>query len=340
MLPEEHTMSEYVERIKAKAKTLKRTVVLPEGSDPRPVQAAAALMKEELLAEVVLLGDIDKTNALAKEAGVSLENVSLVDPNTVAEQDKYISMLYEARKHKGMTEDKAKEMLLSNPLYMGAAMVGDGRADGMVAGCINATANVIRSALYLVGLEDGINTLSSFFIFVHPDTSLFGGDGVFVYADCGVVPDPTAEQLADIAMSTAKSYKQLVADDPKVAMLSFSTKGSGKHPIVDKVVEGTKILESRNPSFPFDGELQFDAAFVPSVAERKAPGSKLKGDANIFIFPDLNAGNICYKATQRLANCTALGPILQGVKKPVNDLSRGATAQDIVEVAVITALQV
>lgn len=330
----------FLDKLKEKAKALQKRIVLPEGTDPRPVQAAEILMKDKLMKEVIILGEKGKVNEIAKENGVNLdiEGISILDPKQMEERDEYISMLHESRKHKGVDMDKAKQMYEGSTLFAGAAMTAADKVDGMVAGCINATADVIRSALFLIGLEEGNKTLSSFFLMIHPDSSFFT-DGVFLYADCGVVPNPTASQLADITVSTAASYKQLVGDGVKAALLSFSTYASASDPIVDKVVEAKKILDERKPSFQYDGELQFDAAMLPKVAAKKCPDSPLKGEANTFIFPDLNAGNICYKATQRLAGCTALGPVLQGTKKPVNDLSRGCSAQDIADVAVITALQ-
>lgn len=330
----------YIDTLKEKVKPLGKRIVFPEGTDIRPIKAAQLLQADALFSEIVIVGDKDKVAALAKQEGVSIEGVTVIDPKTCDEKEKYASLLFERRKHKGMSEEKAREVIETTPLYTGAAMVASGRVDGMVAGCVNPTAEVIRSSLYLVGLKEGIKTLSSFFIMLHPDTSLFGGSGIFIYADCGVVPEPTPEQLADIAMATADSYRSLVGDDPKVALLSFSTKGSGGKPsIVKKVVDAKAVLDARETNFPYDGELQFDAAMLPNIASRKAPDSPIKGEANIFIFPDLNAGNICYKATERLANCAALGPILQGIKKPVNDLSRGCSAEDIADIALITALQ-
>lgn len=328
----------YIETIKAKAKALQKKVVLPEGTDPRPLKAAEMLNKDGVMKEVVIVGDPDAVNKLAKDNGIAMGNVTIVDPKTAPEREQYIEHLFERRKAKGMTKDQARELIENQPLFFGAAQVAVGRVDGMVAGCIHPTADTIRSTLYCVGLKPGNKTISSFFIMIHPDTSFFN-QGVFMYADCGVVPNPTAEQLADIAEASAASYKQLVADDPRVALLSFSTMGSGVDPIVDKVIAGKKILDERKPWFPYDGELQFDAAMIADIGKRKAPKSLVAGNANVFIFPDLNAGNICYKVTERLAKCAALGPILQGGAKPINDLSRGCSAKDIAEIAYITALQ-
>ncbi|MBI4978252.1 MAG: phosphate acetyltransferase [Spirochaetes bacterium] len=332
-------MSAYIETIKAKAKKLQRRIVLPEGTDIRPLKAAEILIKDGTVKEVVIVGDPDAVRALAKQNSVSIDGATIIDPKTAPEREDYIEYLFNRRKEKGMTKDQARDIIENKVMFFGAALVAKDRVDGMVGGCIHPTADMIRSTLFLVGLKPGNKTISSFFIMIHPDRSFFN-DGVFMYADCGVVPNPTAEQLADIAEATAGSYRSLVADDPRVALLSFSTKGSATDPIVDKVIEAKKLLDTRKPNFPYDGELQFDAAMMPDIAKRKSPGSPIEGKANIFIFPDLNAGNICYKATERLAKCAALGPILQGGAKPMNDLSRGCSAQDIAEITLITALQV
>lgn len=328
----------YLDKLREKAKSLQKKIVLPEGADKRTIIASEILARGNLVGEVVLLGNVDNMKKTAQEENVSLDGVTLLDPLKLENHEQYVNILYENRKHKNISKDDAARLLDRNPLYAGAAMVAAGRVDGMVAGSINPTAVTIRSALFLVGLDEDNKTLSSFFVMLHPDSSMFG-DGVFIYADCGVVPNPTAEQLADIACATAKSYRSLVDENPHVALLSFSTKGSGSDPIVDKVVQAKEILDSRNVDFVYDGEVQFDAAIIPEIAKRKAPDSPLGGEANVFIFPDLNAGNICYKVTERVAKCTALGPLLQGIKKPINDLSRGCSAQDIADISVITALQ-
>lgn len=330
----------YIESLKERARKRKRTIVLPEGTDPRPIKAAEALVNDDIVKEAIILGNVDAVNALAKEIGANIDGVTVLDPQTMPEKDEYIALLYERRKAKGMTEDDAMKMMGSSPLFTGAAMVAKGRADGMVGGCITPTATMIRSGLFLIGAAEGVKTVSSFFIMAHPNKELFH-NGVFMFADCGVVPLPTGEQLADIATSAAASYRALIADDPRVALLSFSTKGSGgDQPNLANVKEAVARLTERKVDFPFDGELQFDAAMLPDIGKSKAPGSSVAGNANVFIFPDLNAGNICYKAVERLAGCVALGPILQGVLKPVNDLSRGCSANDIADVAAITALQV
>ena len=237
-----------------------------------------------------------------------------------------------------MTKDQAKELIVYNSVYTGAAILADNEADGMVGGAVYATGEMLRAALFLIGLKQGIKTLSSTFFIESPDKSLFD-DGIACFADCAVIPDPSAEQLADISESTAESFKTMTGKDPRVALLSFSTKGSAQHESVDKVIEAKKILDSRNVNFVFDGELQFDAAIVPKVGEQKAPNSKVKGNANVLIFPNLNAGNIGYKIAQRVGKCTAIGPMLQGIAKPANDLSRGCSAQDIADLSVFTSLQ-
>lgn len=325
--------------LREKAKKLQKTIVLAEGCDVRHIEAASILMKDETMKNIILLGDEDKIRSEAKTGGFKLtDKVCVVDPKKDPNKDKYTAKLFEARSKKGMTEEQARKLIEDETIYAGAAMVATGDADGMVGGAVYSTGEVIRATLFLIGLKPGLKTLSSFFLMEHPDRSFFH-NGVFIFSDCGVVPNPTAEQLSDITISAVASYRALIGDDPRVALLSFSTKGSAKDASLDKVIEAKKILDSKNADFIYDGEIQFDAAILPNVAAKKCPDSPLKGNANIFIFPDLNAGNICYKVTERLAKCSATGPLLQGAAKPVNDLSRGCSSADIVGAAIITALQ-
>ncbi len=329
----------FVEKLKVRAKKDLKTVILAEACDIRHIEAAKILQEEKVLKKIILLGKTNEVNSLAKQVGLKLDDsVSIIDVAESKNKDKYIELLFEKRKAKGMTLDKAAELINNETIYGGAAMLTNNEADGMVAGSLYTTGEVLKSALYLVGLEKGIKTLSSVFFMVHPNEELFT-NGVFCFADCSVIPDPTSEQLADIAQATAKSYRQFVGDDPKVALLSFSSKGSAKHELVDKVAEAADILTQRNVDFIFEGEVQFDTAMIESVSKHKTPNSNLKGEANIFVFPDLNAGNISYKIAQRLGGCSAIGPMLQGIAKPVNDLSRGCSAKDIVDLSIITALQ-
>lgn len=333
-------MASFMDNLKEKAKSNPKTIVLAEGYDERHVKAAVILKRDQLVKGVVLVGNNSKIEALAKENSLELDDgfVRIFDPSKDAKTEKYIEMLFNAREKKGMTKDQAKDLIVNNSVYTGAAMLASNDADGMVGGAVYATGEMLRAALFLIGLKKGIKTLSSTFFIESPDKALFE-DGIACFADCAVIPDPTAEQLADIAESTAESYKTMVGKEPKVALLSFSTKGSAKHESVDKVIEAKKILDSRNVNFNYDGEMQFDAAIVQKVGEQKAPNSPIKGNANVLIFPELNAGNIGYKIAQRVGKCTAIGPMLQGIAKPANDLSRGCSAQDIADLAVLTSLQ-
>ena len=320
-----------IEKIKAKARADVKHIVLPEGTEPRTVQASAKILKEGV-ARVTLLGNPDEVRKVAAETGTDLTGVAIIDPATSEKSAAYADLLYELRKAKGMTPEQATELVTKNPLYYGAVMLKAGDADGMVAGAINSTGNVLRPALQIIKTAPGIKVVSSCFIMELPDPK-WGDNGVMIFGDCAVIPNPTAEELAAIAIASAASGKQLVDINPRVAMLSFSTKGSAKHENVTKVQEATKLAHELAPDLQPDGEL------VESVGQLKSPGSTVAGHANVLVFPDLQAGNIGYKLVQRLAGAEAIGPIIQGLAKPVSDLSRGCSVDDIVSVVSITAVK-
>jgi len=325
-----------MESIKQKAKTNKKRILLPEGPEERTVQAVGVIMAEGI-ADVTLLGNEAEIRESAKKLGVSLDGVEIVDPMLDAEREAYVAAYYELRKEKGVTPEKA-ESTMQDPLFYAAMMVKKGRGDGMVAGALCTTGETLRPGLQIIKMAKGISVVSSCFIMEVPNKA-YGDDGLMLFGDCAVNPCPTAEQLAAIAISSAVTAKSLCGMEPRVAMLSFSTKGSAKHELVDKVVEATRIAHELAPELNVDGELQADAALVEKVGKLKSPGSTVAGKANILIFPDLQAGNIGYKLVQRLAGAEAIGPICQGFQYPVNDLSRGCSVEDIVSVVAITAVQ-
>ncbi len=327
----------FIEQMWNKAKSLRKNLVLPEGTDPRMMQAARRLLDEQLVGSVTLLGSESEIAGVAEGEGVKLDGIQISDPSRSGKLEQYSQAYYELRKHKGLELDQAKHDI-TEPLRWGAIMVREGDADAMVAGAVNSTGNVLRAALSIIKTAPDTKYASSCFVMRMPDEA-WGADGHMIFADCATIPDPDPEQLASIAVSAAESCRTYLQTEPIVAMLSFSTKGSASHPAVEKVVSALKIAQEQAPKLQIDGELQADAAIVPRVGSSKAPGSSVAGKANVLVFPDLNSGNIGYKLVQRLAGAEAYGPFLQGFAKPVSDLSRGCSVDDIVNTSAVTLCQ-
>ena len=328
----------FIDDIKQRAKQDIKTIILPEAQDIRILKATQKILKEGY-AKIILLGKKEEIEKMAKENNVNIEGAEIIEPTNSANYLKYVELLYNLRKEKGMTEEQAKE-LVKDPVYYGMLMLKDeeSHADGLVSGAIHSTSDTLRPALQILKTAPGTKLVSAFFVMVVPDCE-YGENGTFIFADSGLNENPGELALAEIAISSSKSFKQLVQKEPKVAMLSYSTHGSAKSDLTQKVINATKKVQAKEPNLKIDGELQLDAAIIPEIAQMKAPTSPIKGEANVLIFPDLNAGNIGYKLVQRLGKAEAYGPLCQGIAKPVNDLSRGCSSDDIAGVVAITAVQ-
>lgn len=327
----------FIDTMKEKARKDIKNIVLPEADDVRVLKATEMVLNEGF-ANIILIGDTGEIKNLAKENDIKIDGVQIINPLTSTKLRKYSDDLYELRKAKGMTIEQAQELLKTNSRYFATMMVKSGDADGFVSGANHPTSDTLRPALQILKTAPNTKLVSAFFVMVVPECD-YGENGIFVFADCGLNEYPDAEALSEIAISSAESFKELVGKEPKVAMLSYSTMGSAHSPLTEKVVEATKLLKSKKPNLICDGEIQLDAAILPEIAERKAPNSPLKGKSNILIFPDLDAGNIGYKLTQRFGKAEAYGPLCQGISKAVNDLSRGCSSSDIAGVVAITAVQ-
>lgn len=326
------------DKLSQKAKEHAQRIVLPEGTEPRTLTAADRIIADGL-AKIILIGDPKEVLGMAKELKLDhIKYAQIVDPADQTVIDRYAPLFFELRKNKGITMEQAR-LTTANPLYLGCLIVKNGDADGQVAGAMNTTGNVLRAAFQVIKTQPGIDVVSGAFLMLLPEGSPFGTDGILVFADCAVVPDPTAKELAQIAVSAGQTARDIAGITPRVAMLSFSTKGSAKHERIDKVIEATAIAHEMDPELIIDGELQADAAIVPGVAQTKAPNSPLSGQANVLVFPSLEVGNIAYKLVQRLGGVQAVGPVLQGLAAPVNDLSRGAFPEDIYKTIIMTANQ-
>jgi phosphate acetyltransferase len=329
---------EFLEKIHERSRSIKKRILLSEASDIRVLRAIEDILKSGICTPV-LIGDPEEANKAAKKEGIDLKGLEIIDNKKSKDLDKYAAFYCEKRKNKKVSQEDAMKIITRNPVFYAAIMVSAGDADGTVAGASTTTRDVAKAAIYCIGAAEGIKTVSSSTILILDDKT-FGSNGVFIYADAGIVPDPTAEQLADIAISSARMAKILLDDHPKIAMLSYSTKGSGgSDKSIQKVQKATQLVMQRDSSLLIDGEIQVDCAVVAEIAQRKDPDSRIKGRANIFIFPNLDAGNIAYKLTQRLAKARAIGPLLQGLQKPASDLSRGCDSQDIVDAVAITAVR-
>ena len=326
----------FIDEVKDKARQNIKTIILTESEDKRVLKAAQKV-KEEGFANIILIGNEDAAKKLAKENEIDITSIKIIEPEKSEKFEEYVKAFYELRKAKGMTLEKAREMIKDN-MYFGTMMVKQGDADGLVSGACHSTANTLRPALQILKTAPGTKLVSAFFLMVVPNCE-YGEHGIFVFGDSGLVENPTADELSEIAISSSKSFEQLTGKESKVAMLSYSTYGSAHSELTEKVVEATKLLKEKMPDLICDGEVQLDAAIIPEINASKAPGSPLKGEANTLIFPNLDAGNIGYKLVQRLAKAEAYGPLCQGIAKPVNDLSRGCNSDDIVGVVAITAVQ-
>ena len=326
----------FIDEIKERAKKEIKTIILPEAEDIRVLKATEKVLTEKY-ANIILIGNEEKILEKAKSNKVNIEGARIIDPENSKDYSKYVELLFELRKNKGMTIEKAKELVL-NPVYYGMLMVKDNMADGLVSGAAHSTSDTLRPALQILKTAPDTKLVSAFFVMVVPDCE-YGENGVFIFGDSGLNENPNPDQLSEIAISSSKSFKQLVGKEPKVAMLSYSTYGSAHSELTEKVIEATKLTKEKDATLLIDGELQLDAAIVPEIAKSKAPGSSLEGKANVLIFPDLDSGNIGYKLVQRLAKAEAYGPLCQGIAKPVNDLSRGCNSDDIAGVVAITAVQ-
>jgi len=326
-----------MDNIKDKARKNPRILVLPESADERTLKAAEKISKEGFAKKIILLGDKEKIYKNAVSLGVSIKDIVIINPDNSEKKEEYSLLYFQLRRDKDITADFAEETI-KNPLFFGSMMIRQGDADAMVAGAMNTTANVVRAGLQIIGMSSNETLVSSCFMMIVPDCP-YGENGILAFADAGIVPDPNPQQIAHIAAATANTFRILTGHKPIVAMLSFSTKGSAKHKMIDKVIEAVEIAKKNNPELLVDGELQPDAALVPSVAEKKAHNSSVAGKANVLIFPDLNSGNIAYKLVQRLAKARAYGPLLQGLKRPISDLSRGCSTGDIIDISAITLLR-